>query len=53
MGLRRSRISGKRNPFAACRHGCRTQSGSQSAWFSRLPRAQTRRSAFARLYDVA
>jgi transposase len=54
MGLRRSRYIGQERTHlqhvatAAALNVIRSM-----AWFSGLPRAQTRRSAFARLYDVA
>jgi transposase len=54
MGLRRSRYIGQERTHlqhvatAAALHVIRSM-----AWFSGLPRAQTRRSAFARLYDAA
>jgi transposase len=54
MGLRRSRYIGQEKTHlqhiatAAALNLVRSM-----AWFDRLPRAQTRRSAFARLYDAA
>ena len=54
MGLRRSRYIGQERTHlqhvatAAALNVIRSM-----AWFSGLPRAQTRRSAFARLYDAA
>lgn len=54
MGLRRSRSIGEEKTHlqhvatAAALNVVRSM-----AWFDGLPRAQTRRSAFARLYDVA
>jgi len=54
MGLRRSRYIGQEKTHlqhvatAAALNVARSL-----AWFDGLPRAQTRRSAFARLYDAA
>ena len=54
MGLRRSRYIGEEKTHlqhiatAAALNLVRSM-----AWFEGLPRAQTRRSAFVRLYDVA
>lgn len=54
MGLRRSRYLRQEKTHlqhmatAAALHLVRNM-----AWFDGLPRAQTRRSAFARLYDAA
>jgi transposase len=54
MGLRRSRYIGQeKTHFQHVATAAALNVVRSMAWFDGLPRAQTRRSAFARLYDVA
>lgn len=54
MGLRRSRYIGQEKTHLQHVATAAALNLAQSlAWFAGLPRAQTRRSAFARLYDAA
>jgi len=54
MGMRRSRYIGQeKTHLQHITTGAALNMVRSMAWFSGLPRAQTRRSAFTRLYDVA